>query len=168
MTKGLDAALVELMGNAGLHPNGKMMPAIVVAGRSGAAIAAELGTMRVSEEVDALRTMGFCPLRHLVFPRVLALVIVLPLLTLLADVVGIAGVLLISTTQLDVTDVFGGVLKAGVFGAIIGLAACERGLGARGGAEGVGRATTSAVVSILFYIVLTDALFSVLFDLYGL
>lgn len=160
-----------------------LLTAIVIAGRSGAAIAAEMGTMRVSEEIDAIQTLGLDPFCHLVLPRVLAVVLVLPILTLLADIVGIFGGLLIAITQLEVgvqgyllsvqaaigvSDVAGGLLKAAVFGAILSMQACERGLATRGGAEGVGRSTTSAVVATLFLIVLADALLTVLFDMLGI
>ena len=180
---GADSLVADLVGLSLTRELAPLMTAIVVAGRSGAAIAAELGTMKVSEEIDALRTLGLCPVRYLVAPRTLALVVVLPLLTLMADVVGIGGGLLVTTAQLEVSprgyllsiedaldpgDVLGGVLKAAVFGLIVALSACERGLATRGGAEGVGRSTTSAVVSTLFYLVLADALFSVLFDLLGI
>jgi len=180
---GADSLVADLVGLSLTRELAPLMTAIVVAGRSGAAIAAELGTMKVSEEIDALRTLGLCPVRYLVAPRTLALVVVLPLLTLMADVVGIGGGLLVTTAQLEVSargyllsiedaldpgDVLGGVLKALAFGLIIALSACERGLATRGGAEGVGRSTTSAVVSTLFYLVLADALFSVLFDLLGI
>lgn len=161
---------------------GPLMTAIVVAGRSGAAFAAELGTMKVSEEVDALRTLGLDPVRFLVFPRILALLAMVPLLTLLADAVGVFGGLLVALAELEVSaagylastraaldgwDVFGGLVKAAVFGLVVALIGCERGLAARGGAEGVGRSTTSAVVTILFHLVLVDALFSVLYNNFG-
>lgn len=174
------ANLVSLSLTRELAP---LMTAIVVAGRSGAAIAAEVGTMKVSEEIDALRTLGVCPHRYLVFPRILALVVVLPLLTLVADVVGILAGAAVATGTLEVSfrqfvlstqealvvsDVVGGLIKAAVFGGTIAGIACERGLAARGGAEGVGRVTTSAVVSTLFWLVLLDALFAVLFNLWGI
>ena len=180
---GADSLVADLVSLSLTRELAPLMIAIVVAGRSGAAIAAEIGTMRVSEEIDALRTLGLCPLRFLVFPRVLALMLVVPLLILLGDAVGIGGGLLIACTQLDVSytgflnsvklalgpwDVFGGVLKGVVFGLLIALIACQRGLAVRGGAEGVGRGTTSAVVAILFYLVLWDALFSVLFNLFDI
>ena len=180
---GADTLVADLVSLSLTRELAPLMTAIVVAGRSGAAIAAEMGTMRVSEEVDALRTLGFCPYRFLVFPRVVVLMTIVPLLTLLADVVGIAGGMLIATTKLQVTyqayigsvqaaldvwDVFGGVLKGVVFGAIVGLTACERGLATAGGAEGVGRSTTSAVVASMFYLVVADTGFSVLFNLFGI
>jgi phospholipid/cholesterol/gamma-HCH transport system permease protein len=138
--------------------------------------------MRVSEEIDALRTLGFDPYAFLVFPRVVTLVLVLPLLTILADVVGMAGGLLVAMLGLDITahayvvqtqnalglwDVFSGCLKTVFFGLNIALIACQRGLAAGGGAEGVGRATTSAVVTSLFAIVVVDAIFTVLFHAFG-
>src|SRR5215813_3905746 len=162
---------------------GPLMTAIILAGRSGAAFAAELGTMRVSEEVDALFTLGLDPYRFLVLPRVLALLVVAPLLTFLADVCGILGGLLVALLTLDLTvnsylretqsalalwDVGSGLVKSVAFGMVIALIACQRGLGASGGAEGVGRVTTSAVVTSLFAIVLMDALFTILFNAFGL
>jgi phospholipid/cholesterol/gamma-HCH transport system permease protein len=160
---------------------GPLMTAIIAAGRSGAAFAAELGTMRVSEEIDALHTLGLDPQRYLVLPRLLALVTMLPLLTLLADAIGIAGGLVVAVASLDLVpiayleetrkaltswDVFSGLLKAVVFAFAIGLVACQRGLATRGGAEGVGRATTSAVVTALFFLILLDAVFAVVFHVF--
>lgn len=180
---GADSLVADFVALSLTRELAPLMTAIVVAGRSGAAIAAELGTMKVSEEIDALRTMGFCPIRFLVVPRLLALVFVLPLLVLMADVIGILGGLFVATAQVEVSprgyllsvgealelaDVFSGVGKSVVFGGIIAMTAAERGLATRGGAEGVGRATTSAVVATLFYLVFTDAMFSVLFQLYGI
>ncbi|MDA1266204.1 MAG: ABC transporter permease [Planctomycetota bacterium] len=179
---GADSLVADLVSLSLTRELAPLMTAIVIAGRSGASIAAEMGTMQVSEEVDALRTMGFDPYRYLVFPRLLVLMIITPLMTLLADGVGILGGLGIAVAQLDVSplsyllsvrnaldlwDVFGGAIKGVVFGAIVALTACERGLGTTGGAEGVGRATTSAVVAMMFYLVLADTLFAVLFNLYG-
>jgi phospholipid/cholesterol/gamma-HCH transport system permease protein len=158
------------------------MTAIIVAGRSGAAFAAELGTMRVSEEVDALVTLGLDPYRFLVFPRVLALLVVTPLLTFLADLCGILGGLLVALITLDLTassflretrsalelwDIGSGLVKSVAFGLVLALIACQRGLATKGGAEGVGRAATSAVVTSLFALVLMDALF-ILFNAFGL
>jgi phospholipid/cholesterol/gamma-HCH transport system permease protein len=161
---------------------GPLMTAIIVAGRSGAAFSAELGTMKVSEEIDALRTLGLDPYLFLVFPRVIALVLVMPLLTLFADLVGILGGLLVALLGLDLTvnaylletqnalklwDVGSGMLKSVVFGLSIALIACQRGLATHGGAEGVGRSTTSAVVSSLFALVVLDAIFTMLFNAFG-
>lgn len=179
---GADTFVADLVSLSLTRELAPLMTGIVVAGRSGAAIAAEIGTMKVSEEVDALRTLGVCPHRYLVLPRMLALVIVLPLLTLFSDIVGVLSGAVVATATLEVSfrqfilstqealvpsDVLSGLLKASVFGGVIAGLACERGLAARGGAEGVGRVTTSAVVSTLFWLVLLDALFAVLFDLWG-
>lgn len=162
---------------------GPLMTAIIVAGRSGAAFSAELGTMKVSEEIDALRTLGLDPYLFLVFPRVIALVLVMPLLTILSDIVGILGGLLVALLSLDLTvnayilethkalelwDIGSGLLKSTVFALSVALIACQRGLSAAGGAEGVGRVTTSAVVTSLFSLVVLDALFTVLFNAFGL
>ena len=180
---GADQFVASLVALSITRELGPLMAAIVVAGRSGAAIAAELGTMKVSEEIDALESMRLESSTFLVLPRVLALVISLPLLTLLADVVAITGGAITTTSSLDVTltgymvatrdaldfwDVFGGLLKALVFGGLIALIACERGLATRGGAEGVGRSTTSAVVTILFALVVADALFTIVYQQWGL
>ncbi|HVP30059.1 MAG TPA: MlaE family lipid ABC transporter permease subunit, partial [Myxococcota bacterium] len=174
--------VADLVGLSVTRELAPLMTAILVAGRSGAAFSAELGTMRVGEEVDALRTLGLDPYHFLVFPRVLALVLVLPLLTILADVAGVAGGLLVALLRLDLTpaaylletqnavhawDVFSGLLKAPFFGASIALIACKRGLATSGGAEGVGRATTSAVVTSLFAIIVLDAIFTLVFNAFG-
>jgi phospholipid/cholesterol/gamma-HCH transport system permease protein len=179
---GANIFVADLVGLSVTRELAPLMTAIIVAGRSGAAFSAELGTMRVSEEVDALRTLGFDPYTFLVFPRVVALVLVLPLLTILADVVGVAGGVVVAMLGLDITanayliqtqkavglwDVLSGCLKTLFFGVNIALIACQRGLAARGGAEGVGRATTSAVVTSLFAIVVVDAIFTVLFNAFG-
>jgi phospholipid/cholesterol/gamma-HCH transport system permease protein len=179
---GANVFVADLVGLSITRELAPLMTAIIVAGRSGAAFSAELGTMRVSEEIDALRTLGFDPYGFLVFPRVVTLALVLPLLTILADAIGITGGLIVATLGLDITasaylvetqkavglwDVFSGCLKTVFFGVNIALIACQRGLATRGGAEGVGRATTSAVVTSLFAIVVVDAIFTVLFNAFG-
>ena len=179
---GANIFVADLVGLSVTRELAPLMTAIIIAGRSGAAFSAELGTMRVSEEIDALRTLGLDPYQFLVFPRVLALTLVAPLLTMLADVIGIVGGLLVAMFSLDLTfqayltqsekaldlwDIFSGILKSGVFGFNIALIACQRGLATRGGAEGVGRSTTSAVVTSLFAIVVTDAVFTVIFHVFG-
>lgn len=173
---GANIYVADLVGLSVTRELGPLMTAIIVCGRTGAAFTAELGTMKVSEEVDALRTLGFMPLRYLVLPRTLGLLLVAPLLTLLADGVGILGGLLVGVLMLDITpvaywgqtvkvvqpwDVFSGVLKSCVFAGAIALIACQQGLATTGGAEGVGRRTTSAVVTILFSLILLDAVFTV-------
>jgi len=175
---GANIYVADLVGLSITRELGPLMTAIIVCGRSGAAFAAELGTMKVSEEVDALRTMGFGPWRYLVIPRVLALMFVMPVLTLIADFVGILGGLSVGILSLDLTftaylnetrsalrlwDIFQGLIKCGVFAFAIGLIACQQGLATSGGAEGVGRRTTSAVVTSLFALILIDAGFTILF-----
>jgi len=179
---GANIFVADLVGLSVTRELTPLMTAIIVAGRSGAAFSAELGTMRVSEEIDALRTLGLDPYGFLVLPRIITLVLVLPLLTILADVIAITGGLLVAMLGLDITanaylietrkavelwDVFSGCLKTMCFGLSIALIACQRGLATRGGAEGVGRATTSAVVMSLFAIVVVDAIFTVLFNAFG-
>jgi phospholipid/cholesterol/gamma-HCH transport system permease protein len=156
---------------------GPLVTAIVIAGRSGAAFAAEIGTMRVSEEIDALRTMGFSPVRYLVLPRIAALFLVLPVLTLLGDVVGVAGGALVGVVSLGVSwrgylaelrsavlvqDVIGGLVKSAVFGLAIAIIACQQGMATHGGSTGVGRRTTATVVHCLVAIVIIDAIFAVI------
>jgi phospholipid/cholesterol/gamma-HCH transport system permease protein len=175
---GANIFVADLVGLAMVRELGPLMTAIIVCGRSGAAFAAELGTMKVSEEVDALRTLGLLPLRYLVLPRVLGLMLVAPLLTLLADAIGIGGGILVAATSLDVTpsafiaelrqvmmpwDVISGLVKSVVFSGTLGIIACQQGLATAGGAEGVGRQTTSAVVISLFSLILLDAVFTVFF-----
>ncbi|HEU4404709.1 MAG TPA: MlaE family lipid ABC transporter permease subunit [Polyangiaceae bacterium] len=158
---------------------GPLMTAILLCGRSGAAFAAELGTMRVSEELDALRTMGFGPVRFLVLPRAAALMLAAPALTLVADAAGIAGGLFVGVTSLDLSagaylretraaisswSVFSGLLKSVAFALAVTLIACQQGFAASGGAEGVGRRTTSSVVASLFALIVIDAAFTVAFQ----
>jgi phospholipid/cholesterol/gamma-HCH transport system permease protein len=158
------------------------MTAIVICGRSGAAFAAELGSMKVNGEIDALRTMGLGPMGFLVLPRTLGLILVMPLLTVLADLAGVLGGLLVGVWSLDLTvrgylyqtarvvtiwDISSGVVKSVVFALAISLIACQQGLSASGGAEDVGRRTTSAVVVTLFALILIDAVATVLFRLAG-
>ncbi len=175
---GANIYVADLVGLSITRELGPLMTAIIVGGRSGAAFAAELGTMKVSEEVDALRTMGFGPMRFLVLPRVLALFFVLPVLALLADLAGITGGVVVGVVNLDLTlvsylnqteralglwDVLQGLVKSGVFGIAIGLISCHQGLAAVGGAEGVGRRTTAAVVSSILALIVIDAAFTLLF-----
>jgi phospholipid/cholesterol/gamma-HCH transport system permease protein len=161
-----------------LRELGPLISAIVLTGFAGAAIAAELGTMVVGEEIEALRAMALNPVRFLVVPRVLATLIGLVALTVLADVVAISAGALIGVFILDVpfgvykyntldqatvADFMTGVVKGGVFGGLIGLIACHNGLNVSGGAAGVGRATTKTVVYSIVSIVLADLLFTSLF-----
>jgi phospholipid/cholesterol/gamma-HCH transport system permease protein len=157
---------------------GPLMTAMIVSGRSGAAFAAQIGTMQVTEEVDALRIMAIDPIRYLVSPRILAVALVLPCLTLFADMVGVLGGCLVAAFSLDITptaffsqakkvlevsDVAKGLIKSFAFGIEIALIGCLRGFQVRGGAESVGQATTSAVVTSIFVLTVTDAVFAALF-----
>jgi phospholipid/cholesterol/gamma-HCH transport system permease protein len=180
---GANIYVADLVGLSICREMGPLMTAIILCGRSGAAFAAEIGSMKVSEEIDALRTMGLGPMRFLVLPRTIALMLVMPLLTVLGDAVGILGGLAVGVTTLDLTlvgylhetqkalelwDIFSGVLKSVVFALVISLIACQQGLATTGGAQGVGKRTTSAVVSILFTLILVDAAFTVVFHAVGL
>jgi len=175
---GANIFVADLVGLSVVRELGPLMTAIIVCGRSGAAFAAELGTMKVSEEIDALQTLGFGPIQYLVLPRVLALMLVLPFLTLFADLVGILGGLVVGLVSLDLSiagylvetkkalaiwDVGSGLLKSVVFAVAIAVISCQQGFATSGGAEGVGRRTTASVVSILFALILIDAGFTVFF-----
>ncbi|NOU30009.1 MAG: MlaE family lipid ABC transporter permease subunit [Polyangiaceae bacterium] len=180
---GANIFVADLVGLSVTRELGPLMTAIILSGRSGAAFAAELGTMKVSEEIDALRTLGFGPMRYLVLPRTLALVLVAPVLTLLADFVGIAGGLLVGVTSLNLSvagywqetrkvihawDINSGLLKAVAFALVISLISCQQGFATTGGAEGVGRRTTTSVVSSLFALILVDTAFTVFFRVFDL
>ena len=159
---------------------GPMLSAVVVAGRSGAAISAELGSMVVTEQIEALQSLGLSPVRMLVVPRLVAMLLMLPLLTVFADIVGILGGMYIANiyahisyesfinsarTTLPFSDVLRGLLKSAVFAVIIAVIGSYNGLQTRGGAAGVGRATTSAVVtSIILIFIFNFALSYVLFQ----
>ena len=179
---GADIYVASLVSLAMTRELGPIMTAIIVAGRSGSAFAAEIGTMRISEEIDALFTLGFDPTRFLAVPKVIASLVVVPLLTLFSDLFAILGGLVVGVLMLDLTanaymaqtfvtltpfDVFFGVLKSAVFAFLISWIGCFRGFRVRGGAAGVGEATTSAVVSSIFLIILTDSVFSVILRYWG-
>ncbi len=163
--------LGTVIGKSVLIELGPVLTALVVGGRVGASIAAELGTMRVTEQVDAMETMGISPVRFLVVPRFLAAITMLPALTIFADVVAILGGFLVATLTLDVPshtfvsglklyfktqDVISGLIKAFFFGGIIATMGCYYGLKSEGGAEGVGIATTQAVVASCLLILIVD------------
>lgn len=150
---------------------GPVLSALMVAGRVGSAIAAELGSMTVSQQIDAMRALGTDPIRKLVAPRIVALVITLPLLTVIADVVGIAGGGIAASTLYGLSmdsfiasvrdgittdDIIGGVIKPICFAVIIGAIACYKGLSTEGGTVGVGRSTTRAVVTASIVVIITD------------
>jgi phospholipid/cholesterol/gamma-HCH transport system permease protein len=175
---GADIFVVDLVTIAVLREMGVLLTAIIVAGRSGSAFAAEIGVMQLNEETDALRAMGMNPIEMLVVPRVLALIIVLPLLTVIADAMGLAGGGLLSLINLDIplpqfttrlraslgpTTFWAGLIKAPVFAALIAMVGTYRGMQVRDSARELGRLTTVAVVQSIFMVILADALFAVLF-----
>jgi phospholipid/cholesterol/gamma-HCH transport system permease protein len=180
---GANIYVADLVGIGMTRQLGPLMTAIIVCGRSGAAYTTELGSMQVDQEIDALRTLGLEPYRWLVIPRLLSLLVALPVLTLLADIIGMGGGLVVAVTSLGLTtrgyfnemrstltpwDVESGLVLSVAFAIAIGLIACEQGFAASGGPQGVGRRTTSAVVTSLFAIVVLDACITVLYRAYGL
>jgi phospholipid/cholesterol/gamma-HCH transport system permease protein len=162
---------------------GAMMTGIIMAGRTGAAFAAQLGTMKVTQELDAFTTMGFSPLEFLVLPRVLALILMMPLLCLYSDFVGVLGGATVGLGMLDLswtvymrqtanaitlTDVFGGVFKSSVYGILIALSGCLRGMQCGNSSSAVGDAATSAVVTGIVAIVVACGTFAVVFYVLGI
>ncbi len=171
--------VASLVGIAVVKELGPLMTAIIVAGRSGSSFAAEIGTMVVNEELDALSTMGFDPIEFLAVPKVIAAIVVVPLLCLYADLFGLVGGLIVGVVGLDLTvgsyidqtaasisisDIVTGLVKSAVFASLIAGIGSHRGLQVKRGAEGVGAATTSAVVSAIFLIVLADSIFAVVLN----
>lgn len=177
---GAEIYSVNLLGISVLREIGVLLTAILVAGRSGSAFTAEIGTMKVNEEIDAMKTLGLDVMEVLVLPRLLAVVIALPLLTFFADIAALAGGALMSIAVLDLSlpqfleqlrsAIWGastfwvGMVKAPVFGVLIGLVGCYEGLKVEGGAESVGRMTTKAVVESIFLVIVADAFFSIIFS----
>jgi phospholipid/cholesterol/gamma-HCH transport system permease protein len=179
---GAQVFTINMVGISVLREMGILLTAIVVAGRSGSAFTAEIGAMQVNEEVDALRVTGLDPMEVLVVPRVIALVIALPLLTFFADMMGLLGGGLMSVALVDVSfaqywrllnnavnlnTFLVGLIKAPVFAILISLVGCFEGLRVSGSAESVGRLTTRSVVESIFLVIIFDALFSVLFSYLG-
>jgi phospholipid/cholesterol/gamma-HCH transport system permease protein len=176
---GANIYVANLVGLSMVRELSPMLTAIIVAGRSGSAYAAQIGTMKVTEEIDALRTIGVGQLELLVLPKVLALVLALPLLTVYTDVMGVLGGMVMARAQLDVSysaylgqldDAISlasyliGIGKAPVFAVIIALVGCYQGFQVGGSADSVGRQTTISVVQSIFLVILTDALFSIVFS----
>lgn len=181
-TFGANIFIVDLVGITLLREIAPLLTAILVAGRSGSAYTAQIGTMTVTEELDALRALGISPISLLVVPRALALVIALPLLTVFANIVGVFGGMLIALSQLGVTfteflnrfeyaivlrHYLVGIGKTPVFAAIIALVGCYQGFQVFGGVDSVGRRTTLSVVQAIFLVIVTDAFFSILFSWWG-
>lgn len=180
---GAEIYVADLVGIGMTREMGAMMAAIIMAGRTGAAFAAQLGTMMVNEEIDALKTMGISPMDFLVLPRMLALALMMPLLCVYADVIGIAGgaivgigMLGLTPTQywietqgaVDLTDIGVGLSKSVAFGVLVALAGCLRGMQSGRSAAAVGEAATSAVVTAIVWIIVTDAVFAVLTNVLGI
>lgn len=180
---GASIYVADLVAIAMVHDMGALMTAIVMSGRSGAAYAAELGSMQVNQEIDALTTLGISAVDFLVLPRVLALVVMMPLLTLYANLFGIVGGMLVGTGMLGLTaqaylqqsmqalsmsDLLGGLLKAVVYGMLVALAGCMRGLQSSRSASGVGDAATSAVVTAIVAIISAAGVFAVVFYSLGI
>ena len=179
---GMEVLTVNLVGRMSFRELGVLMTAIMVAGRSGSAFAAQIGTMMLNEEVDAMRTIGVSPMEALVMPRIIAAVVMMPLLGLYAAVVSVLGGAFLCAFALDIppitffqrlrevvpiTDVYIGLIKAPVFGLIIAVAGCFQGLQVRGNAEDVGLRTTAAVVQAIFIVIVLDAIFAMLFTWVG-
>ena len=180
---GAQIYVADLVGIGMAREMAAMMVGIILAGRTGAAFAAELGAMQANEEIDALTTLGLSPMEFLVLPRVLALVLMTPLLCLYADVMGILGGALIGVTVLDLpavtwfqqteaavqlTDFAGGLIKATAYGAIVALAGCLRGMQAGRSSAAVGQATTSAVVTSIVVIIIARAVLTVIYNALGI
>lgn len=179
---GADIFVADLVGLAVVREMGPMMAAIVLAGRTGAAFAAEIGTMKVNEEIDALQTLGAAPVEFLVLPRMLALFLMMPLLAIYADFLGILGGMAVAASVMDITpasywaetreaivlpDLLTGLVKAVAFGLLIAFAGCLRGLQCTRSSAGVGAAATSAVVTSILLIIVADAVFAVTFNRLG-
>ena len=180
---GANIFVVDLVGLSMLREFAPLMTAIIIAGRSGSAYAAQIGTMAVTEEIDAMQTIGISPQELLVLPKVIALIIAMPLLTVFADLLGVAGGMLMARQQLDVgfvefldrfvkavspTAFMIGIGKAPVFAAIIAMVGCYQGFRTKGGADSVGRQTTRSVVQAIFLVIVADALFSIAFSMLDL
>ncbi|MDP3637752.1 MAG: ABC transporter permease [Azonexus sp.] len=180
---GANIFVVDLVSLSMLREFAPLITAIIIAGRSGSAYAAQIGTMAVTEEIDAMRTLGIAPLELLVLPKIIALFIAFPLLTVFADFLGVFGGMVMARAQLDVgfseflerftkavsiTDYLIGICKAPAFALIIAVVGCFQGFRTTGGADNVGRQTTRSVVQATFLVIVADALFSVVFSAMGI
>ena len=180
---GANVFIADIVGISMLREFAPLIAAIIIAGRSGSAYAAQIGTMAVTEEIDALRTIGVAPLEMLVLPKLIALALALPLLTVFADALGVVGGMVMARSQLGVgyaeflarfVKAVGpgtclvGIGKAAVFAVVIAVVGCFQGFRTHGGADSVGRQTTRSVVQAIFLVIVVDALFSVAFNALGL
>lgn len=180
---GADIYVANFVGLVMVREMGPMMTGIILAGRTGAAFAATLGNMKAGEEIDAFETFGIRSVDFLVMPRIIAVTLMTPLLTLYANMLGIVGGLFVAAgvlsippnaywiqmqSSIDLSDLCSGVIKSITFGGIIGLSGCLRGLQCERSAIGVGRATTSAVVTAILLLIVADAIYAVLFNMLGI
>lgn len=180
---GAQIYVANLVGIGMAREMGALMTAIIMAGRTGAAFAAQLGTMRVNQEIDALTTLGIAPMQFLVLPRMLALMLMMPLLCLYADLLGILGGAFVGVTMLDlgiveyfnqtqgaldVTDFVIGLINSAVFGVLVAIAGCMRGIQCGNNAAAVGNAATSAVVTSIVFIVVSDSTLTLVYNALGL
>lgn len=180
---GADMFIADLIGISITRELSPLMVAILVAGRSGSAFAAELGSMKISDEINALTSMGYDKIEFLVLPRVLAVVLAMPFIVIICNLVGLLGGLIAALATLDVTvvsyvnrleialnygDIASGLIKSLFFGFVISSIGCYKGLKVSGGADAVGRFTTSAVVAGVFMIILSDAIFTFIFQALGI
>jgi len=176
--------IADLVCLAMVREMGALMVGIIMAGRTGAAFAAEIGSMKLNEEIDSLRTFGISPMEFLILPRTLSLIFMIPLLTIYADVVGILGGLTVGTLVMDFSiihyfeqtqvalhsmwEVYSGLLKSLVFGLLVGLVGCYKGMHSGSDSASLGRAVTASVVVGVTLIVITDAMFEIVFSYLGL
>lgn len=179
---GAQVYVADLVAIGMVREMGALMTAVIMAGRTGAAYAAQLGTMQVNEEIDALKTMGISTMEFLVLPRLLALVFIMPLLCIYADVVGMFGGALVATSMdvnfsqyilqtqgaVDLMDVMTGLIKSIFFGVLIAVAGCQAGIDCGRNSDAVGMAATNAVVRAIVYLVVADAAFNILYDKLGI
>jgi phospholipid/cholesterol/gamma-HCH transport system permease protein len=176
---GASIFVADLVGLSMLREMAPLLTAIIVAGRSGSAFTAQIGTMKVTEEIDAMRTIGIAPMDFLVLPKILALIIAVPLLTVYADILGVVGGMVMAKTQLGInfedfadrlddavrlSSYLVGLGKALVFAVIVGVVGCFQGFQVGGSADSVGRQTTVSVVQAIFLVIVMDAVFSVIFS----
>ncbi len=180
---GSEIFVADLVGIAMVREMGAMMVGIVMSGRTGASFAAELGAMKVNEEISALRTFGISPVEFLVLPRIIALVCMFPLLTIFADIIGMIGGLVIGVGMFDLSyeqyasrtfralnlvQISTGVGKSFVYGIIVACIGCRMGMSCENSSSGVGRATTSSVVKSITWIIVADAIFAVIFTIFDI
>lgn len=175
---GAQVYVADLVAIGMVREMGALMTAVIMAGRTGAAYAAQLGTMQVNEEIDALKTMGISSVEFLVLPRLIALVLVMPLLCVYANVIGMAGGAIVATSMdvnftqyiiqtqeaIDWADISTGLVKSIFFGVLIAIAGCQAGLNCGRNSDAVGMAATNAVVRAIVYLVVADAAFNILYD----